>query len=239
MKRLSIVCLAFVLAITFGFGNAYATSAKATAQCADFRVVEASTAGASGDGYSTIFTTIVKTPQDKELFIDVSLECGLTTNTKVMSKQLERNLAEADAMVMVRVLVDGNEAAPGEVTFARRKQTLIAEFAGDISNCLSIADTNDDGIPDAVVVDEDCIEPETLQLILDTMTANSFNFMASDLSSDEHKIEVQAKITYSDTPDEWISIEAPATNAYLGKGSVTVETVRMIKGEVVDLTTKQ
>lgn len=240
MKRLSIVCLAFVLAITFGFANAYAASAKATCQAGDLSEVQF-------HSYGTIFEQIIHTASQKDLFVDVSLECGLTTNTKVMSKVLEKALATAEAAVMVRVLVDpvfdseGNVlniedalATPGEVTFARRHQTLIAEFAGDISGALSIVDG-------ALVIDETLIAPETLQLILDTMTANSFNFMFADLAAGDHTVVVQANPIYIDTVDgQEINLEdyegsAGISKAYVGKGSVTVESVRMVKDEVVEL----
>jgi len=235
MKRLSIVCLAFVLAVTFGFGNAYAASAKATAQCTDIAVVELATA--NEDGYSPVFTTVVRTSESKELFIDVSLECGLTTNTKVMSKQLERALATAEAGVEVKVLVDGVEAAPGVITFAKRKQTLIAEFAGFVNDYSDSCFTyNEDGTK---TINADCVDEESLQLILDTMTANSFNFIASDLSSGDHTVEVLARVTYTAQDPEYTGADAPPTDAYLGKGSVTIETVRMIKGNVVDLTQAQ
>lgn len=229
MKRLSIVCLAFVLAVAFGFTNVYAASSKATAQCAGIAVAQTQLANAQEDGWASIFTSDIKTSEKKDLFVDVSLECGLTTDTTVISRQLEKALATADASVMVRVLVDGIEAAPGEVTFAKREQTLIAQFAGDISDALSIVDG-------ALVIDETLIAPETLQLILDTMTANSFNFVAPDVSVGEHTVVVQAKVSYStNTETTDLSEAAAAATAYLGKGSVTVESVRMVKDEVVEL----
>jgi hypothetical protein len=229
MKKLSIVSLAFVLALALGFTNSYAqSSAKATARCTGISVARTANVNTDADGWSPVFTTTIKTSEQKDLFVDVSLECGLTTDTKVISKQLERALATAEASIMVKVLVDGNEADPGEVTFAKRAQTLIAEFAGDISGALSIVDG-------ALVIDETLIEPETLQLILDTMSANSFNFIAPDVSVGEHTVEVLAKVSYDTVTegiDDYSSAEAAAT-AYIGKGSVTVESVRMVKGDEV------
>lgn len=230
MRRFSIVCLVFVLAMTFGFANAYAASSKVTARCAGIAVVQEQLATDAGnpDGWSTIFTADIKTSEKKDLFVDVSLECGLTTNTTVISRQLEKALANAEASVMVKVLVDGIEAAPGEVTFAKRMQELTAYFAGDISDALSIEDG-------ALVIDPTLIESEELQLILDTMTANSFNFIAPNVSVGVHMIEVQAKVSYStrtETTD--LTEAAAAATAYIGKGSVTVESVGMIKDEDIN-----
>ncbi len=243
MKKLSIVCLAVAMAVVFGFGSAFATqpASKATAKCGDVRGIVV------GDDYQTIFSQDIKTPTGKDLFIDVSLECGITTNTAVMSKALERALATAEASVMIKVLVDGDEVLPGEICFASRMQTLVAEFAGDFSDCISLVDTDNDGMPDAVVVDEECTQAEFLQLILKTLNANSFNFIATDLVAGVHKIEVQAKLIYTDRDGAEVVVDRPeldgttyawshsASNAWLGKGSVTVELVRMIKDEDVEL----
>ena len=230
MKKVSIVFLAVVMAVAFGFTAVNADpSAKVTAKCGDISVVEMAT---EADVYTTVFTQTIKTAQQKDLFIDVSLECGLTTNTKVASKSLERAIAKAEAIVKVQVLVDENPALPGEIIFARRCQTLIAEFAGDISDAISV---DGDGV---VAINEDLIEPETLQLILDTMSANSFNFIATDLIAGTHTIEVQAMLVYVDGDSEYIfdtAETAAMSTAYLGKGSVTIEEVRMIKGEDVEL----
>ena len=266
MKKLSIVCLAVVMAVVFGFTTVNADpSSKATAQLGDLSVVEVSGSGGSGvsdvdnTGWVTLFTQKIKTPQDKDLFINVSLECGLTTDTTVMSKKLARAIAEAEAVVEVRVVVDDvavpvNGIGDTDITFARRNQKLIAEFAGDISECMSIV-VNDNGTPDnleddfsEIVIDWACVDPEMLQLILDTMQANSFNFIVPDLDAMLHTVEVQAKLSYlasgnleQETIDsETVTMMAEGkafARAYLGNGSVTIEVVRMIKDEdvVVDL----
>ena len=243
MKKLSIVCLAVVMAVVFGYGSAFADqpASKATAKCGDVRGI------AVADEYRTIFTQDLRTPTGKDLFIDVSLECGITTNTAVMSKALERALATAEAAVMVRVLVDpvfvggvlDNPleaiALPGEICYASRMQTLVAEFAGDFSDCIS----------DTGVVDDECTQAEFLQLILKSLNANSFNFIAMDLLAGVHRIEVQAKLLYTDRDGAEVVVDRPdpevnpwaysASNAWLGNGSVTVELVRMIAGEEVEL----
>ena len=294
MKKLSIVCLAVVMAVVFGFTAANADpSAKATAQIGDLSVVNVSGSsntptiddtpicvddggeviacedtivdynedgtpicdGACTDniigytantGWVTLFTQDIKTPTGKDLFINVSLECGLTTDTTVMSKALARAVAEAEAVVEVRVLlgtvavpVNGNDPADTDITFARRNQKLIAQFAGDISGAIIV-----DPDTGAVTIDWALVEPEMLQLILDTMQANSFNFVVPDLRADTHTVKVQAKLSYLATGNEVIDEELglmaegiAAARAYLGNGAVTVEVVRMIKDEdvVVDL----
>ncbi len=251
MRKLVGMSLAVVLTVFLAFGSAFAgPSAKATAQIGDLSVIDVSgSSNSTGDtGWKPLFTQTIKTPQDKALFIDVSLECGLTTDTMVMSKKLARAIATAEAIVEVRVLVDGDpvpvngNTPPGTViTFARRHQTLIAEFAGDISDSITVMDD------DSVVIDWANVDPEMLQLILDTMQANSFNFVVPGLDAGEHTVLIQAKLSYEayGNLEQEIIDDATVTmaegeafaRAYLGNGSVTIQTVRMIKGEdvIVDL----
>ena len=232
MKKLSIVCLAVVMAVVFGYGSAFAATAKATAKCGEVYAVPS-------DGVWTdiLDPMYIHVPQGNEVFIDVALECGLTTDTTVLSRALAKAVADAEAVVKIRVLVDGMVAAPGYeeiydeisgellddggIIFARRHQTLIAKFAG--------ADTDEDG-----TVDTD----EMLRLILDTMNANSFNFISANLDQGTYTIKVQAKLEYTKTagyplgdPGIDPATTSGAATAYMGRGSVTVECVRMIEND--------
>ena len=67
--------------------------------------------------------------------------------------------------------------------------------------------------------------------VLETMSANSYNFIVADLLSGNHTVEVQAMVS-SDSSAQNGSASASATTGY---GSVTVEEVRMIMGEDVVL----
>jgi hypothetical protein len=131
----------------------------------------------------------------------------------------------AEAGVQVQVLVDGTPILPGPVTFCRRTQTLTALFGGIMNSC---TDLNQDG---TITNDECSWTPEELALILETMNANSFNFIQADLLAGTHTIEVQAKIETAHTAQAG-SADAKAT---IGKGSVTVESVRMIRNEDIQL----
>jgi len=235
MKKLIGIALIAVLAVCLAFPNAFAageSSSKATAMFSGIAMTDTTALA----GQDALFTMGIKTAQEKELFIDVSLECGLTTNTKVVSKGLARDIAESYAQVKVWVTVDGEMAQPGVVTFARRAQALIAEFAGDFSDCMTIV-TDSEGNP-SIVIDEDCVQPEMLALVLDTMSANSFNFIAPNVPVGYHIVKVYAEVDYGVAGDPEESqlldqkleyIANPVTNAYIGKGSVTVEEVRMVK----------
>jgi len=217
MKKTYLISLVIIL--TIAATNVLAEpSAKVTASVGTIR------AFTLADGWTPILVNQIKTSENKDLFINVSLECGLTTNTQAMSRTLQRALSKASALVAVRVWVDQTLALPGEVTFANRKQTLIAEFAGDLSACKNMQGQ--------VIINESCVPTlEMLALILDTMAAHSFNYILSDVPAGTHTITVEAMVDYSINGAQ--IADNPATNAYIGKGSVTIESVRMIKGEDV------
>ena len=213
MKKALILTLTIALSTCFAAGISFAgPSSKATCSVGAIAVVPAKAE------WAPIFTNTIKMSEKKDLFAGVSLEVGLTTNTKVMSKQLAKAISTAEAMVLVRVWVDDVMALPGEVTFSRRQQTLVAQFAGDLTGCID---------PEGhVLIDGTCITEESLALILDTMAAHTFNFILPDVGVGEHTVTVEAKIDYG--IDGMEDTDYPETNAYLGNGSVTVEEVRMI-----------
>lgn len=221
-KLISLTLLVIMLAsVAFSGAAAQSTqpSSKVTAQVGNIAILKNTSMG-----WKTILSNDLKTANQKDLFVDVSLECGLMTQTKVSSKGTA-DTSTAEAGVVVRVLVDGNPMLPGEVTFCRRTQELTALFGGIMQSC---TDKNGDG----VITNDECIwTDETLDLVLDTMNANSFNFILGDLTADTHKIEVQAKIN-SVAAAQAGTATADAT---IGNGSVTVESVRMIKNEAFEL----
>jgi hypothetical protein len=229
---------------------------KATAKLGDIAVLNV-----DDYGPETILSQNIKGPGGKDLFINVSLECGLATDTDVKSKGGNRSTAVAEAGVWVWVEVDGEMAEPGAVQFCKRTQELTAKFDGLLSLCL-IADplcveqcTDDVGNVDQpcvdecpLVIDSACeILPEEVGLFLDTMNANSFGFVYGDLDfSGVHTVEVKAQVatrtcSYAGetAPNPCVAVvpdvgTAQATGS-IGKGSVTVELVRMIKGEDIEL----
>ena len=196
-------------------------SSKATAQVGAIGVVSGPlTSGASEGEWATIMASRLKTSNMKDLFVDVSLETSLFTETNVKSKNGQRDTTTAQGQIEVQVLVDGQPAHPGVVVFDRRVQTLTAVFQGLLTDSIVL-----DPLTGVITIDEATVEPEEVGLLLDTMQAGSFNFIAQDVSSGIHTIEVQARID--------LGGEAQAGNlvakAAVGKGSVTVEEIRLIK----------
>ena len=207
MKKL--VVASVILSVLVFFGAALAAenqpSAKATAKVGNINVLDQTDLP-----QTLILSQILKTASQKDLFIDVSLECGLYTKTK-SGKAGTVDTSIAKGGVYVTVYVDDLPAYPGEVKFCERQQTLTTYLQGilDLGSGLVVAD-------------------EYVELILETMDANSFNFIMADLSAGVHTIKVKARI------DTDVSGVAEAKGS-IGKGSVTVESVRMIRNEDFNL----
>ena len=155
--------------------------------------------------------------------MNVSLEAGLWSFTLVRSKGGTPDAAYASSGIHVRVLVDGVLADPGEIVFARRAQALTAVFSGIFQSC---TDANANGV---ITGDECQFSNEELSLLLNTMAANSFNFVLSDVGVGNHSVVVQARIENSASAQSGDAV----AKAMIGKGSITVEEVRMVKGSSI------
>ena len=223
MKKLILVALSVTLVLVLGIAavpaGANLPSAKATAQIAKLNVVSAVYTTdvnqylTDDTGWTPILTQEIKTANQKDLFISPSLQSALLTATRVSSKDLTPDTSSALAGVAVKVEVDGIAAFPGAtgVIYNQRLQVLSAKLAGLLNTTTGIVD------------------PEEISLLLDTLSVNSFNFIVPDLTSGVHTVVVYAK-AYTTVSNQQGSAGA---RALIGLGSVTVEEVRMIKGENV------
>ncbi len=230
----TLVAALLVSGVVYGEGI---RASKATVKVSELTLLEWSEEA----DWTTILTQNIKTPNKKDLIIDVSLETGLYTLTLVKSKRNDEgdpdwDSSTAHARIMVRVGVDGNYATvpageaqeagvafPRAVTFNEREQTLSAKFMGIFTGDCLIVD------PDTgeVTIDYACLEPEELELILSTISANSFNFVVADLTPGNHVITVEARIITNGEAEEG-EYEA---RAMVGQGCVVIELVRMVKDE--------
>lgn len=191
--------------------------------------------GTSDTGWKSILKQQIKMANQKDLFFGASLQCGIVTDTQVKSLNGSLDSAEARATIRVRIRltapdgtvsyaepsrgVDATNTPTGAnsgVVFCDRIQTLRARFSG--LKCTA------DG--DGVVT---CADPEELQLILKTLNASAFNFVAANRVSGVHTIEVQARSSAA-TSATGINGSLGSANAFIGAGSVAVESVRMIRG---------
>ncbi len=191
--------------------------------------------GCSADSdWQIVLRQQLKLANQKDLFLGVSLQSGIVTDTTVKSLNGSDDTAEARATIRVRVKltapdgtvsyaeprtgVDANNNVGDGIVFADRIQTLRARFSG--LNCTANL------LAGGVVT---CATPEELQLILKTLNANAFNFVAPNCVSGVYTIDVQAR-TSANVSSIGTNGSLGAANAFIGAGSMSVEETRMIKG---------
>jgi hypothetical protein len=143
----------------------------------------------------------IKTSTETDLFISPSLVTGLYTETQVKGSSAGTSqIAAATGSVAVRVLIDcSNCAAPGSaqsgvasfvsagqpdpkgtgIVFDARIQQLTAILGQVITSACLTASTCTD---------------EQIDLVLDTTSAHSFNYVLLDVGSGTHTITVQARL---------------------------------------------
>lgn len=218
MKKIRLIpALIGVMAANLGHAGA-ATFSGAVNGGIDLSIV--TTNGPAGTN-AKVLETILKVPgSKKDLLIGVSIESGVLTQTQVKGKAGSTTWASASGSVDIKVLIDGEEVAPGVVTFNHRAQTLEATLGGVIDSC---TDANGDGVID---VDLECtVTDEMIGLLLDTTSANHFNFIAPNVGPGDHIIEVVADV--SAAADSSASGGGTAQGkAVINIGSLSVEVVR-------------
>lgn len=221
----------FVLAIALALlcGAVFAQSAKVGTQVANTKLVPWT---ADSEGWTPILSTTIQTSAQKDLFIGVSLQTGLYTKTKISGKTaytdttVTSDLSSAEAGIKVRVKVAGQVVEPGAVWYDRRVQTLSGVLGQVLYGCADSATDDDDDI----TLDECQMTPEWIELLLKTMGAHHFNFVATDVGVGTHPVIVEAKIVVPAPIGEAVA------KAAIGKGSLTVEEVRLVKGvEIVKM----
>ena len=167
--------------------------------------------------------------QRKDLVIDVSLECGIYTETEVKSKGGNKEESNAEGSVMVRVKytnIDSGDTGfmttseDVGILFCQRSETLSAELQGLIDGCI-----DEDG---HIINTLECLDDETISLILATMNANSFNFIKEDLPQVDYRVEVEAQLAVRGSAGNG----SYAAKALIGWGSTILSEVRLVKRAV-------
>jgi hypothetical protein len=172
--------------------------------------------------WTTILSNTIKMASQKDLLVNVSLVSSLFTSTTVNSKNGITDTQSATAGVQVQVLLDGAPVPPGPVVFAKRVQTLSATLQGIISGALTTDATGN------IIINPALVTPEQITLILQTMSANSFEFIQGNVAVGMHTVQVQVMINTSSTT-------TASANALVGPGTFSAEEVRLVKGTELDL----
>jgi hypothetical protein len=234
-RGLIVFCLAVLLAPlgVYGQNGSINANAKATFVTSYTALLGPYQASTSGPGqitspWTTVLYQELKTANNWDLMVQPSFEVGLLTQTTVQSKNMVSDTSTATGSVKVRVRVDGNIIAPGEVTYGRRTQTLTATLEGAIGGCLTnVVTTNSaGGIVVITTVNTNCVLPEVIGLLDDSVSANSYTFVAPAVGTGVHEIIVEAQCAAMGDNQTGSFTAA----ALMGKGTLTVESSRLAKG---------
>ncbi len=174
MKKIIAVIIAFVLVVSIGITAMAATSsdqipsAKSAFVSADVFGVSAGKAQAASDWFPVLATQI-KTSTTEDLVMNVSAETALVTNVKLSGTT--GGMAAGD--IMFRVLVDGVEADPGEITFDNR----VLQIQGDLTHHYQGT---------SVAIDDHWIE-----IFESTKAAHDFNFALPNVGVGVHDVDTE------------------------------------------------
>jgi len=190
------------------------------------------------DNFATIMSTTLKISNSQSLFVSPSLVTGLYTQTKTKTSPGTLSTATASGGVYLRAVVtnqatqkvtvgfpvaacnpdilgcrDFNANGIFGVTLDSRIQTLTQ----DISACI-VSDLTG-------VVSGSCTFDLTTDLILQTTSAHTFNFIFPNLGQGVYTIAIQAAVNSGATVG---GLATAVGAAAYGLGSVTVESVRLV-----------
>lgn len=180
-------------------------SAKCSSSWSGVQYAAANERWFNADGLSAI----IKTSEKADLIISLTAECALATDVRIKGSGKEET-SESMAQIKIKVLVDGEEAMPGEVVFAYRKMEL--------KGLLWAPDDFDAIDPDGLLA----LPEQYIEIYEETRTANAFNFIAKNVGSGVHLVEVQVMT------DASADFEGARVGAVLGKRTLVVEAVQMI-----------
>ena len=180
----------------------------------------------SQSGAAVLHATI-KMPSGKGLLIGGSLESSILTDT-LTSGNGKTNTAAATGSVIVTPIVCGSGLSlaqceaqtvspvpvfPSQVTYNERQQTLTTTLSGCVTTSVA-------GVPTTT-----CTTPESIDLLLSTMSANSFNFVAPSVGSDVYTIVLQVKVSGTNTAGSLTT--GSSVQVGVGVGSLTAQIVQV------------
>jgi hypothetical protein len=206
---------------------------KAAVQFESVTCQENPSATSKTSGLVSIMTTALANSQAASYLVNASLVTGLLTNTTVTSNGGAKSSGSATGSVQVGVIIDGNfdsngqylgggsYAYPGLLSFDTRTQTLTATLGQALSGCTIVS-----GVAQCTSFTQ-----EQIQLVLDTTSAHSFEFILPNVgvapSSAPHRVDVVAQVASSTLSS---GLGSALASACYGAGSVVVDAVRLGHG---------
>ncbi len=149
---------------------------------------------------------------------------------------------DEDATLIAKLTVDGG---------SNTDEGIVGSFYATMDECLNAGDANEtdglntcvtvsmvgtcleqDPVTGAILLDLECLEPEEVELILDTVNANAFNYVSPNLTAGVYKVTAESiiHITGSATSEDSNATDIGdwEAKAVVGMGSMMVDEVRFI-----------
>lgn len=173
---------------------------KVSASGSETEVVRAT----PGSNVVTILTEVVKTSKPTDLILGVTAECAITTDVTTVGSDDQTAVGDVKVWIEIDgqpVPVSSADADKGKVVFCNRtyqRQTALG---------------SDD-------------EEDSIRTFMATRAANGFNWMALNVGSATHKIEVKAELTTSQTA-------RASAIAVIGNRTLIVEPTKSANNETV------
>lgn len=173
------------------------------------------TVSATGTGSSTVssMTTTIKTPNSSQtaLLIRPSLVTGLFTDTTLTSSV---SVSTAVASVTVSVDLDGKPVAPDTgsgVVYQKRIQQMSDNFLQLLTGCTTSTGAS---------------TPCDLSLVLATLSAHSFDFLAPNVGGGTHTVSVTVTLNPGTGSNSKGNKGGGLSGACAGPGVLTVQQVQ-------------
>ncbi len=189
------------------------------------------------DNFVPVMTSTMKVSNSQSIFVSPSLVTGLYTNTTTKTHTGSTSTAMAAGGVYLRaVLRDPNTGAVVQVADPIAACTdAILGCVQDSSNHYGVVldsrvQTLTQTLSDCVVTvgttAGSCNFDSTLQLVLDTTSAHTSNFIFPNVGTGTYTVSVEAAVNASATASGGTAIAGAA----YGLGSMTAESVRLVHG---------
>jgi hypothetical protein len=190
----------------------------------------------TADNFAEIMHSTIKVSNSQSLFVSPSLVTGLYTQTKTKTSTGSTSTAVAEGGVYLRAVITNQATKDEQIGYP------VAECTGDILGCKSFGGkygvTLDSRVQTLTQELSNCVVTaggvqvatcdftSTIDLILKTTSAHTFNFIFPNVGVGVYDISIQAAVNASATVPTG-SGTAVGSAAY-GLGSLTVESVRMV-----------
>jgi len=188
----------------------------------------------TADNFVTVMSSTIKTSNSQSLFVSPSIVTGLYTQTKTRTSPGTASTAVAEGGVYLRAIVTNKATGVVQIGYP------VAACATDILGCQSVGGKFGVILNNRVqsltqelsacVVDVagtagTCNFTSTIDLILKTTSAHSFNFIFPNVGVGTYSVEVQAAVSSAASV---AGLGTAVGGAAYGLGSVTVESVRLV-----------